>query len=77
MFLNFTGTADCFDVVYDDSELRQGRYIAGSDLPIRPYKGETGICCVILAWNYASDIAACLRGHFEHVVTLLPEERHW
>ena len=77
MFLNFTGTADCFDVVYDDSELRQRRYIAGSDLPIRPYEGETGTCCVILAWNYASDIAARLRGRFEHVVTLLPEKKHW
>ena len=77
MFLNFTGTADCFDVVYDDSALRQGRYIAGSNLPILPYKGDTGTCCVILAWNYANDITVRLRGRVDHVVTLIPEEKHW
>lgn len=77
MFLNFTGTAGCFDVVYDDSALRQGRYIAGSDLPIRPYEGQSGRCCVILAWNYATDISTHLRGRFEQVVTLLPKERRW
>ncbi len=77
MFLNFTGTADCFDVVYDDSTLRQGRYIAGTDLQIPPYDGHAGSCCVILAWNYAADISTRLRGNFEQVVTLLPDEKHW
>ena len=77
MFLNFTGTAGCFNVIYDDSTLRQGRYIAGTDLQIRPYDGQSGHCCVILAWNYAADISARLRGRFDQVVTLLPEERHW
>lgn len=75
MFLNFTGTAGCVDVIYDDSALRQGRHIAGSELPILPYEGQSGRCCVILAWNYAADTSARLRGRFEQVVTLLPEEK--
>jgi SAM-dependent methyltransferase len=77
MFLNFTATADCFDVVYDDSPMRQGRYIAGTDLQIRPYANERGNCCVILAWNYAPDIAAKLKGQFDAVMTVLPEESRW
>jgi hypothetical protein len=63
--------------VFDDSPLRQGRFIAGTDIPIRKYDGESGKCCVILAWNYAEDISKRLRGKFEHVITVLPYEREW
>lgn len=77
MFLNFTGTAHLFEQVFDDSPLRQGRYIAGSNLPIRAYAGEQGRCCVILAWNYAPDISRRIQQSFGEVVTVLPALRRW
>jgi len=77
MFINVTRSAALFDRVYDDSPLRQGRYIAGTDIPIMAYAGESGRCAVILAWNYAGDISARIRGNFEQIVTLLPEMRDW
>ena len=77
MFINFTGTQRLFECVYDDSPLRQGRYIAASDIPIRAYKGEMGGCAVILAWNYAADITQRIQGRFERIATLLPASRTW
>lgn len=77
MFINFTASGPLFERVFDDSPLRQGRYIAGTDTPILPFLGETGQCAVILAWNYAADIAARIRPNFGRVVTLLPELRDW
>ena len=77
MFINFTHSGEFFSQVFDDSPLRQGRYIAGTDIPITPYNDQCGNCAVILAWNYAADIAAKIRGHFVDVVTLLPETKKW
>lgn len=77
MFINMTGTARYFARVYDDSPLRQGRYIVGTNLPIVPYKGERGRTCVILAWNYAATIVDRVVGDFDRVVTLLPEMKVW
>lgn len=77
MFVNMTRSAPCFQAVFDDSPLRSGRYIVGTDIPIRPFSGERGVVCVILAWNYAPTIAARIRDHFETIVTLLPEYREW
>ncbi|MCM2477862.1 class I SAM-dependent methyltransferase [Serpentinimonas maccroryi] len=56
MFINMTRSEALFHRVFDDSPLRQGRYIAGTDIPITPYANESGNCVVILAWNYAEDI---------------------
>lgn len=75
MFINMTGTADRFAVVYDDSPFRQNRFIVGTDIPIAPYEGQEGGCCVILAWNYADAIAAKLADRFDNVVVLFPELR--
>jgi len=77
MFINFTNSTGLFHCVYDDSPLRQGRFIAGSDIPIKPYGGERGRCAVVLAWNYAGDISQKIKGRFDRVVTLLPETRTW
>jgi SAM-dependent methyltransferase len=77
MFINFTGSAELFDVVYDDSPFRQDRYIAGTNVPIRPYAGQEGACLVILAWNYARDISARVGGRFGKILTLLPETTAW
>ena len=77
MFINFTGTGHLFGHVFDDSIFRQGRYIVGTDVPIIPYEGDSGNCAVILAWNYAPDIATKIRGKFKEIVTLLPETRLW
>ena len=77
MFINLTASGRLFERVFDDSPLRQGRYIAGTDTPILPFRGEAGHCAVILAWNYAADIAARIRPNFRRVVTLLPELRDW
>lgn len=75
MFIQMTGSAEHFQVVYDDSPFRQHRYIVGTNIPIQPYAGERGGCCVILAWNYAETIAVKLSGRFERVVALFPEFR--
>ena len=75
MFINFTASARYFERVYDDSPFRQGRYIVGTDVPIVEFKGELSKCAVILAWNYAVDIAAKLRGRCAQITTLLPEFR--
>jgi 2-polyprenyl-3-methyl-5-hydroxy-6-metoxy-1,4-benzoquinol methylase len=77
MFVNMTRAAECFSIVYDDSPLRQGRYIVGTDIEIRPFEGARGACCVILAWNYAPSIADRVRDHFDKIVTLLPEYQEW
>lgn len=77
MFVNFTQTAPLFARVYDDSPFRQGRYVAGTDVPIVRYEGEGGGCCIILAWNYADDIQRRIRDRFRAVVTVLPSLRSW
>jgi hypothetical protein len=77
MFVNFTRSAALFDRVYDDSPFRQGRYVAGTDIPIVKYEGEEGECCIILAWNYADDIHRRIRDRFRVVATLLPTLRVW
>jgi hypothetical protein len=77
MFINMTGTARYFERVYDDSPLRQGRYIVGTNIPIIPYNGERGRTCVILAWNYAPSIVDRVAGAFDRAVTLLPEMKVW
>lgn len=77
MFVNMTESASKFAAIYDDSPLRQGRHIVGTDIPIRPFGDDEGEVCVILAWNYAPTIAQRVRGKFRKVVTLLPEYREW
>lgn len=77
MFVNMTDAAERFAVIYDDSPFRQGRFIVGTDIVIRPFEGEGGGVCVILAWNYAATISARLNGRFKKVVTLLPHYREW
>lgn len=77
MFVNMTRAADQFAVIYDDSPLRQGRHIVGTDISIQPFSGASGACCVILAWNYAPSIAERIRSRFDKIVTLLPEYREW
>jgi SAM-dependent methyltransferase len=77
MFVHMAGGSDRFAAVFDDSPFRQDRYIVGTDIPIRPYAGERGGCCVILAWNYAPTIAARVAGNFDKIVTLLPDYREW
>lgn len=78
MFINMTNTADCFDRVFDDSPLRRGRYIVGTDIPIVPFAAEDrGGACVILAWNYAGSISRLINGRFGVIATVLPEYREW
>jgi SAM-dependent methyltransferase len=77
MFINFTNSAQLFRRVYDDSPFRQGRYIAGTDIPIEPFQGEAASCVIVLAWNYAADISRKIRGAAGRIVTLLPELRVW
>jgi SAM-dependent methyltransferase len=78
MFLNFTKTAKMFEMVYDDSPLRQGRYIVATDLHIGTFeqKKHDG-ACVILAWNYAEDIVKRIAPFFDAVYTVLPEAKRW
>jgi len=72
MFINMTRSEALFHRVFDDSPLRQGRYIAGTDIPITPYANESGNCVVILAWNYAEDIQKKVQRNYRQIVTLLP-----
>lgn len=78
MFINMTRTADCFDRVFDDSPLRRGRFIVGTDVPIVPYTEENvSGACIILAWNYAHSISKRVRRHFDVIATVLPDYREW
>lgn len=77
MFINMTDSGEQFGVVYDDSPFRQRRYIVGTDVMIRPFEGDEGECCVILAWNYAPSISERIRGRFKKIVSLLPKYREW
>lgn len=77
MFINMTNTGDCFSVVYDDSHLRQERFIVSTNIPIRSWADATDDCCAILAWNYAPTISARVREHFKEVVTFLPRFKTW
>lgn len=78
MLINFTQTHSLFEAVYDDSNFRAGRFIVGSDIPIinfdkQPKKGV----CVILAWNYAADIASKIDPFFLNVYTITPKLKKW
>lgn len=78
MFINMTGTADVFDCVFDDSPLRRGRFIVGTDVPIIPFdEAHGGGACVVLAWNYAESISKRVKDHFDVVATVLPELHQW
>ena len=78
MFINMTGTADCFARVFDDSPLRRGRFIVGTDIPIEAFMPtERRKICLILAWNYAPFIAARIRDSYDEIVTILPKLRRW
>ncbi len=77
MFVNMTRTADCFVQVFDDSPLRQGRYIVGTDVPIRPFSNKNGKAVIILAWNYAPSIADRIRDHYQETLTVLPQRTVW
>lgn len=78
MFINMTGAADCFERVFDDSPLRRGRYIVGTDIPIVPFTPEDkGEACVILAWNYAGSISRLIKDRFDTIATVLPGYREW
>lgn len=77
MFVNMTATGSCFSAVFDDSPYRQGRYIVATDIPIIPWAGDDGDCCVILAWNYAPSISTRIRSKFKRVVSFLPKYTVW
>lgn len=78
MFLNFTKTSDLFECVYDDSPLRQGRFIVASDLPIRAFeKTKHDGACVILSWNYADEIVKKIAPFFDAIYTALPKVKRW
>ena len=77
MFVNMTNTADYFAQVFDDSPLRQNRYVVGTNIPIRPYGWPRGRACIILAWNYAALIAERIRGQYEETLTVLPKRTRW
>lgn len=77
MFINMTGTADCFRQVFDDSPMRQGRFIVGTDIPIRQFEAGRGRACIILAWNYADEIASSIRENYEMIFTVLPQRKVW
>jgi SAM-dependent methyltransferase len=79
MFINMTGTTDCFARVFDDSPLRCDRYIVGSDISIEKFSPLTAKrkVCVILAWNYAPSIAARIRDSYDEIITVLPSLRRW
>ncbi len=77
MFINMTQTADCFVQVFDDSPLRQGRFIVGTDVPVRPFGSPLGRACIILAWNYAPEIAERIKDHYQKIITMLPQKRVW
>lgn len=78
MFLNFTGSAPRFEAVFDDSPLRQNRFICGTNLPIERFDSvRRRGCCIILAWNYAPDVSARIADRFDAVYTVLPELRQW
>lgn len=78
MFLNFTSTSGLFECVYDDSPLRQNRYIVGTDLSIVPFNRERHSgACVILAWNYAHSIVPRIAPYFDEIVTVLPNRKEW
>lgn len=77
MFINFSESARLFSRIYDDSPFRQGRYIAGTDIPIVRFEGASSDCVIVLAWNYADDIFRRVGSRFNQVVTLLPEFRIW
>lgn len=77
MFINFTNTEKYFDIIYDDSPLRQDRYIAGTGIPIHSFSKTDGEALVILAWNYAEQISCSVGKYFSNVYTVLPSlKRH-
>jgi len=77
MFINMTQTSDCFLQIFDDSPLRQGRYIVGTDIPIRPFSSDNGRAAIILAWNYAPAIAERIKDRYKETLTILPRRTVW
>jgi SAM-dependent methyltransferase len=78
MFINFLNAGEHFHCVYDDSPLRQGRFIVGTDIPVKPFSSQTHTgAVVILAWNYAPSIVPRIQGKFDAIYTLLPDLKRW
>jgi 2-polyprenyl-3-methyl-5-hydroxy-6-metoxy-1,4-benzoquinol methylase len=78
MFINFLDASKYFERIYDDSPLRQGRYIVGTDIAISAFSDEKHDgALVILAWNYAPTIAARLTKNFDAIYTVLPDLKRW
>ncbi len=76
MFINMTRTQGLFDQVFDDSALRQNKYIIGSSIPIRAFDGhKRSGACLILAWNYADVIIDRISECFDAVYVVLPDLR--
>lgn len=75
IFLSLTHTAELYKCIFDDSPLRQNKYIAGSTTIIKSFEQEKGKTCVILAWNYAQDIEKKIRGDFQSIITMIPKIR--
>jgi SAM-dependent methyltransferase len=63
---------------FDDSELRQDKYLVGTDLKITKFAPKNLSKVVIIgAWNYAEDIIEKIRPHYSHIYTLIPEIKKW
>ena len=77
MFVNFTETQDCFAQVFDDSPMRQNRYMIGTDIPIVKFGDPMSDSCLILAWNYADSISLRVKNRYREVLTLIPNKKIW
>ena len=63
---------------FDDSELRQDRYLVGTDLKITKFAPKNlSEVAIIGAWNYAEHIIEKIRPHYSHIYTLIPEIKKW
>ena len=61
-------TGATLDFVVDDSPHKQGRYLPGTDIPVRPFAAieeRKPDMIVILAWNFAESILAKLTPFME------------
>ena len=63
---------------FDDSELRQNRYLVGTSTKITEFIPQNlSQVAIIGAWNYAEHIAKKIKPYYSHIYTLIPEIKKW
>jgi SAM-dependent methyltransferase len=68
-------SVDDLEFVVDDTPLKQGKLVPGRHIPVRDWTKiakDKNIACLMLSWNYRSEVLAKLRARTSNARVLIP-----